>query len=126
MTNSTEHASPLAGLRILLVEDEMALAMALETLLKTMEARALKAARVEKALTLIEREPLDGALVDINLGGTPGYPVAAELDRRGIPFVFMTGYHQSAIAEPWRDRPVLSKPFDDAQLERVAATTFRC
>jgi CheY-like chemotaxis protein len=110
---------PAAGLRILMVEDEMLLAMSLEDLLELSDCRVLRAARLPQALALAAAEEFDGALLDVNLNGEPVYPVAEVLDSRGIPFAFMTGYNASALNPKWGDRPVLRKPFQLEQLERV-------
>lgn len=108
-----------SGLRILLVEDEMLLAMSLEDLLELSDCRVVRAARLQQALALARAEEIDGALLDVNLNGEPAYPVAEVLEARGIPFAFMTGYNASTLNPKWRDRPVLTKPFQLDQLERV-------
>jgi DNA-binding response OmpR family regulator len=124
MTDTDEQYARLVGLNILMVEDEMVLAMSLQDLLEAIECRVAGAPTVEKALALIETERLDGALLDINLCGEPVYPVAEELDRCGIPFAFMTGYSASDVKPDWRDRPVLQKPFLLGDLEQVMAANF--
>lgn len=122
--NTTEKHTGLAGLHILMVEDEMMLAMSLEDLLNVTGCKVVKAPSVKQALALIESEELDGALLDVNLRGGRVYPVAAELQRRDIPFVFMTGYDESVINEEWRDRPVVRKPFSLEALEKAAIPAF--
>jgi CheY-like chemotaxis protein len=124
MNNNEGNHCELSGLRILMVEDEMVLAMSLQGLLEVIECRVIKAPTVAKALALIEAERLDGALLDVNLRGERAYPVAEELDRRSIPFAFMTGYNASDLKPDWRDRPVLQKPFLLDDLEQVMATNF--
>jgi CheY-like chemotaxis protein len=124
MNNNEGSDSELSGLRILMVEDEMMLAMSLQSLLEALECRVVKAPTVAKALALIETERLDGALLDVNLRGERAYPVAEELDRHGIPFAFMTGYNASDLTPDWRDRPVLQKPFLIDDLEHVMAANF--
>lgn len=123
MNISDKHAA-LAGLRLLIVEDEMLVAMLLEDLLGSVGCEVVKAPNVAKALALIESEQIDGALLDVNLHGGRAYPVATELKQRDIPFVFTTGYDENAIDECWRDRPVLRKPFTLDELEPVVALTF--
>jgi CheY-like chemotaxis protein len=124
MNTASDDTSPLAGLHLLMVEDEMMLAMSLADLLERAGCKVAKAPSIDKALALIERETLDGALLDINVRGTHVYPVADALAEREVPFVFMTGYDESAIEENWRDRPVVRKPFTIETLEQAAATTF--
>lgn len=111
--------SGLDGRRILVVEDEVAISMLLEDMLLDMGAEVVgPAGRIALALTFAESEALDLAILDVNLAGETIYPVVAALARRGVPFVFSTGYGSAGIDEPYRDRPVLQKPFSQAELER--------
>jgi DNA-binding LytR/AlgR family response regulator len=68
---------------------------------------------------------MDAALLDVNIGGEHVYELAAELDGRGVPIIFVTGYHAGAIDERFAHAPVLTKPVerDDlaAALTRVLA-----
>lgn len=121
---TTEEPSMLAGLRILVVEDEMMLAMSLQDLLELVDCEVVKAPSIDRALALVGKEAIDGALLDVNLRGDRVYPVADELARRDTPFVFMTGYDESAIDERWRHRPTIRKPFSLDALESIAAPAF--
>ena len=99
-------------LRILIVEDEMLVAMNIEDMLLDLghEVAGL-ASRLEPALSLAREGEFDIAMLDVNLAGQPSFPVAAILAQRGIPFLFATGYGAKGIAEEYRDYPVLQKPF---------------
>jgi CheY-like chemotaxis protein len=55
------------------------------------------AGRLGPALTLARQAELDGALLDVNLAGEQSFPVAAELIRRDIPFIFLTGYDKNVF-----------------------------
>ncbi|GAB2556330.1 response regulator [Rhodanobacter koreensis] len=101
---------------ILLAEDEMMLAMMLEDRLNASGYRVLKAARLAKCLELAESAPIDLAILDINLAGEASYPVAMVLRRRGIPFVFSSGYGEGDLPEVWRNEKTLQKPYDTRQL----------
>lgn len=69
------------------------------------------AASVEDALALIEGDPaLDGAMLDVNLGGEPVYPVADALMARGVPFVLTTGYDGRDIPALYTAAPRVGKP----------------
>ena len=117
MTNSSKPGmESLAGRRILIVEDEMIVAMMLEDMLTELRCEVVKAARVAKALDLAATAQLDGAILDVNVAGEPVYPVAQELQKRGIPFIFSTGYGASGLASDYRDCPTLSKPFQEEDL----------
>ena len=82
-------------------------------------------ARVQKAIEMAEGGALDLAILDVNINGREVYPVAEALARRGIPFIFVTGYGRSGIRAAYHDRPILPKPFrrDELRLaiERLAS-----
>lgn len=80
----------------------------------------------EQALVIIEKERLDGALLDANLHGRPVDDIAAALTRRRVPFVFVTGYGRASLPEAFGKAPMLSKPFTEAQvLDAVVELTNR-
>ena len=99
--------------RILLVEDEPLIAMMLEDFLDALgKMHAGTADCVAPALALIEAGGIDAAILDVNLrGGEQSWPIADALAARGVPFVFATGGSQDSIAEQYRGRPTLAKPF---------------
>ena len=99
-------------LRILIVEDEMLVAMNIEDMLLDLghEVAGL-AGRLEPALSLAQEADFDAAMLDVNLAGVPSFPVAKILRERGIPFLFATGYGIKGIEEDYRSFPVLQKPF---------------
>ena len=109
--------SRLAGRRILLVEDELLIAMTVEVVLRD-EGCAIVGpiARVEPALKAAREETLDAAILDVNLAGDRIDPIAQALAERKIPFVFTTGYDRSMLPAKHANRPTLAKPFLPAQL----------
>jgi len=84
----------LAGRRLLVAEDEPLLALELEESLRGLGCEVLgPVSTLEEALHLAaEPGRIDAAVLDINLGGRPSFPVADHLTRRGVPVVFTTGY----------------------------------
>ncbi|HVG47149.1 MAG TPA: response regulator [Rubellimicrobium sp.] len=109
-----------AGKRILVVEDEMIVAMLIEDILMDGGATVVgPAARVAKALDLLGTEPVDAALLDVNLAGENTMPVAQELRRRGIPFAFATGYGAAGLPDGFASQPLLQKPFQERDLQEV-------
>jgi CheY-like chemotaxis protein len=102
----------LKGVRVLLVEDESLLAMTVEGMLEDLGCYvAASASNVEDATARAQEAGFDCALLDVNLCGKPVFPVAEILSTRQIPFVFASGYGQSALPERFRSRPVVAKPF---------------
>lgn len=79
------------------------------------------AARIEDAMRLANAGEMDCAVLDVNLGGQPIYPVADLLRAKGSPFAFVTGYGDAGLREVDRSSAVLQKPFLDADLARVLA-----
>src|ERR1700757_478560 len=79
--------------RILVVEDEMLVSMLLVDALGDHGYQVVgPASRVDTAVVLAATESFDAALLDLNIGGKPVYPVAEILAGRGIPFAFVSGY----------------------------------
>lgn len=104
---------------VLVVEDEMCLAMLVQDLLEDAGYRVLMAARLPAALALAESAEIDAALLDINLGGTEVFPAAHALSRRGIPFLFTSGYGCNGLPPEYRHAPMLQKPYDQALLQQA-------
>jgi CheY-like chemotaxis protein len=105
---------------VLVVEDEMLVAMNIEDMLTDLgyEVAGL-ANRLETALALATEASFDVAMLDVNLAGQASFPVADVLRARGIPYLFATGYGVQGIAEAHRQAPVLQKPFRARDLEAV-------
>lgn len=115
--------SPRPARRVLLVEDELVLAIDVETLLTDEGYVVLgPAPSVERALALIDAERPDAVLLDLNLNGEPSTPVAEALRERGIPFVAVSGYGETWLKEPaLRQAPLVEKPYDHGELVRRLA-----
>lgn len=110
----------LAGKRILVVEDEVLIAFALEDLLLQLECVVIGPAHsLADALELLDRQPLDAALLDVNLDGVRSYRLAERLAERGVPFVFVTGCAEDSV--DWTGGPakILHKPYTDDAIRAV-------
>src|SRR5450631_451829 len=102
----------LSGLRILVVEDEMLIVMMIEDMLEDLGCESVTtAATVDQAVSLIEGQVFDAAMLDVNLQGHNSRPVADALAARGVPFFFSTGNGGHHTMDEYDDRPVLRKPF---------------
>lgn len=75
--------------------------------------------RLQRALAMAAETPIDAAILDLNLNGEHTYPVAEALTRRGIPFIFATGYGGNGVSDRFRSTPTLQKPFQRIGLERA-------
>ena len=117
--------SPLADLRILVVEDEVLIALEIEERLQRLGCEIVgPVGRLERALELARSTALDGALLDVNVKGGLVYPVAEELLARQVPVIFSTGYAPDTLPPVFRSLPCLRKPFGTGQLETVAQEAF--
>jgi two-component sensor histidine kinase/DNA-binding response OmpR family regulator len=113
----------LAGMRLLVVEDELLVAMLLEEILSDLGAEvAGPHGRLADGLAAAKAERFDGAILDLNLAGEQAEPLADFLMARGVPFVFITGYQRDSIDRRYANVPVLPKPIDAAALEGVLLT----
>jgi two-component SAPR family response regulator len=104
----------LAGLQILVVEDETLVAVFLEDMLKELECEVVgPAPRLVDALEFLDKKEkeIDCAILDVNVAGELIYPLAEILTEREVPFLFVTGYSQASVAPEFRHRPMLQKPF---------------
>ncbi len=107
------HGISIEGLSILVLEDQMLIAMDAQAMLE--EAGALHVDTVSNAgdaLRLIDAAPPSAAILDINLGNATSFVVADELVKRNIPFIFATGYGENTVIQAeFRNVPVVSKPY---------------
>ncbi|MDP3195041.1 response regulator [Tabrizicola sp.] len=116
--------SVLAGRRILVVEDEFLIATVLCDMLQDSGAVVVgPAATVPAAMQLLQEDPVDAALLDMNLNGQWSDPVAEDLQQRRIPFVFTTGYGVNARTERFGVRTV-SKPYSWEEIEQQLALSM--
>ena len=115
------------GRRILVVEDYFALAESLSLLLEQEGWQVVgPVPTVEAALRLIESEPVDGAILDVDVRGVSVGPVAERLLEDGRPFIFLTGYSDGGdLTERFRDQRWISKPAEERELlEALRAMDF--
>jgi CheY-like chemotaxis protein len=113
-------APDLTGLRVLVVEDEMMVSMLIEDMLTDLGCIVVgPAARLDEAIALTENEQIDCAVLDVNLGGQPIFPLADILRAKGAPFAFATGYGDAGLRDVDKGSPVLQKPFRETDLARI-------
>ena len=120
----SDPAGKLLGLRVLVVEDEALVSMLLEDMLADHGCEVVAAAsRISQALEMIADDAVvfDAAILDVNLGGEPIFPVAEALAAQGTPFVFATGYGAGGLPDHWRSRPTLQKPFSHDDVGKALA-----
>ena len=116
----------LAGRRVLVVEDEMMIAMLVEDMLTDLGCAVVGPAHaLDAALDLARSEvDLDVALLDVNLAGQPVFAVADALREKGVPAIFSTGYGDAGLREVDRGALVLQKPFRAGDLARALSAAL--
>lgn len=104
--------------RVLVVEDEYLIADAIHRGLCRAGAIVLgPVPSVAEALMLVEREPtIDGAILDITLGGEKVYPVVDRLLARGTACVFATGTDAAELPAAYAHLLLLQKPVNDGSI----------
>ena len=108
------------GNRILLVEDEILVAMMMKDILSELGFAVIGPfSRLAEAMVAAVHEEFDAGIIDVNLGGEFVYPVADVLTARKIPFVFVTGYGVESIDGRFGYVPIVKKPVQRQVLQRV-------
>ena len=122
MADGNGTGRPFEGKRILVVEDEVIVAMLIEDILADLGADVVgPATRNAQALELLAQGPVDAAILDVNLGGETSDPTARELRARGIPFAFATGYGAAGVPPEFEGQATLPKPFRESDLRDALA-----
>jgi CheY-like chemotaxis protein len=122
LNGTHQHSGPLAGRRVLVVEDDFLLGQTLAELLEDEGATVLgPVGSVDQALAFLADRAgeFDHVILDLNLHGIKSYPVADALARSNVPFVFATGYSADAIDAAYRGYPHCVKPLNTASVLAV-------
>lgn len=115
----------LFGRSILVIEDEMLILMMIEDMLADLGCESIAvASKIGQAVTLIDGQLFDAAMVDLNLNGIASYPIADALTARDVPYFFSTGSSVTNIEDGYRDQDVLKKPFTFEQLSNMLSRSL--
>jgi DNA-binding NarL/FixJ family response regulator len=114
-------SNSLAGMSVFVLEDESLVLFNMEDILSELECSVVgPAMRLEEADKLFEQAcGADVAILDVNVGGRPVFPLAERLAARGLPLIFATGYGRGGLPETWQQTPVLQKPYTKKQVEQA-------
>jgi light-regulated signal transduction histidine kinase (bacteriophytochrome)/CheY-like chemotaxis protein len=98
---------------VLLVEDNMIIALDAEEMLRKIGVNSVRIARgIDEAKQLIEQQAPDFALLDVNLGNETSFEIAATLRGRGLPFAFASGYGEvKSLSSDFPDAQSVQKPY---------------
>ncbi|WP_239032003.1 HWE histidine kinase domain-containing protein [Paroceanicella profunda] len=117
-------AAPLiAPRRVLVLEDNLVIAMDAEGIFRDLGAETVVlAASNAQAAQHLQAAPFDLALLDVNLGAETSFPFAEQLLAAGIPFAFASGYGEGAdFPATLRSAPRFSKPYNEGTIRKVLA-----
>jgi light-regulated signal transduction histidine kinase (bacteriophytochrome)/CheY-like chemotaxis protein len=108
---------------VLIVEDNLIIAMAAEVMLLELGARHVETvASVAEATKSIDRTRPSFTLLDLNLGGENSIPIGMKLAEMKVPFLFATGYGERApIPSELSSVPIIQKPYTKENIERALA-----
>ena len=108
------------GNRVLLVEDEILVAMMMKDILTELGFSVIGPfSRLSEAMVAAVHEDINAGIIDVNLGGEFVYPVADVLAARKIPFVFITGYGVESIDSRFEYVPIVKKPVQRQVLQKM-------
>ena len=114
------------ALNVLVVEDEWVVAMDHAETLRGADFEVVgPCGTVEEALSAIEANHVDAALLDLQLRDGKSYPIAERLRQLGIPFVFLSGYDERVLPASMRGSRMLLKPVERGGLLEAAASLTR-
>jgi CheY-like chemotaxis protein len=123
--NMNSNGNTGAGKRVLVVEDEPMIRLLIEDMLMDLGyTLAAGACALDEALALAEAGAFDVAILDLNLQNQPITPVVEILVRRGLPFLFVSGYARRNMPEAHSNIPLLQKPFQADELARALAAVL--
>jgi two-component SAPR family response regulator len=109
--------SHLAGIAILILEDELLVALELSVILKSFGATVLgPVGRLDDARQLVVAEKPNAAVLDVKLDGQTSLSLARELAEMGIAVVLLTGYDRNHLPEGYDDIPLVMKPVSAEKL----------
>ncbi len=117
---------PLLGLRVLLLEDSLIVALETEDLLRALGAASIIAvSTIASANSMCESDSFDFAVLDINLGFGNSLKFAGRLRDAKMPFVFASGYGDQVVSGESRiSELIVSKPYDSESLSSAIALTL--
>lgn len=111
----------VTGQTVLILEDEIIVAFALEDMLADLGAAVVMANTIDQAFTASETEDIALAVLDVNVNGVKSYDFADQMAARGIPILFATGYGDAEHPDHFAAVQTLTKPYNAQQLADAVA-----
>lgn len=110
----------MSGRRVLVVEDDYFIANEIQAWLTDIGCEVFGPfCDLREPVDMAHMQPLDAAVLDVNLSGQTVYPLASKLLYRHVPVLFVTGYGTESISPQFRAIPRLTKPIFARQLQQA-------
>ncbi|MGH6685044.1 MAG: hypothetical protein ACRECA_14195 [Pseudolabrys sp.] len=119
---------PLGGLRCLVLDDDLLIALDIEQILLGADASEVTCvANLADAFAAVRNQaPFAVAVIDIDLGAEDSMMIAAALQERGVPFVFLTGVGgDDPRARQYPQAPIVDKPYQAGHLFAALARALK-
>ena len=123
----TDVMASLTSGAALIVEDNVIIAMETEDILRGFGFQDCRiTGSVASALELIESSAVTFAMLDVNLGQDTSEPVAAELEKRNIPFIFASGYGEAPLRSgQFKTIPAVTKPYNERDVRTAIGRAMK-
>jgi DNA-binding response OmpR family regulator len=113
--NGSVRIPPSRGV-VLVVEDEIDVSRLFVEVLSQAGYDVVPAYSVTDALGTLVYQRFDAAVLDIELGDGPVFPVADRLARTGTPFLFASAVYIQMVPKQHQGVPFIGKPFNINEL----------
>jgi len=112
--------------KVLIIEDNYVVAAHLAAALEDDGFKVIgPVATAEGAVSRIDEEALDGALLDVRLREGSAVDVASALRGHGVPFVIVSGYSRDMLPTELKDAPYVGKPMGSSELIQTVRDAFK-
>lgn len=111
---------------VLVVEDEALIRPMLVDMLEGGLGHRVvaEAGNVLEGMSLAENTEFDLAVLNINVRGRNVLPVAQAIEKRGLPFLFVSGYKRTDLPALFGDRLLVEKPVEISKLKAAIGTVL--
>lgn len=114
----------LAGVRVLIVEDEPLIAFDVEQICLDHGAASTHIARSIKELDGVDFDEFDIAILDRSVGVETSHGIARRLQEHATPFIFSSGLYDEAERAEFPSAPFVAKPYSTQQLIEAMKTAL--
>ena len=112
--------------KVLIIEDNYVVAAHLAAALEDDGFKVIgPVATAGGAVSRIDEEALDGALLDVRLREGSAVDVASALRARRVPFVIISGYSRDTLPTELKGAPYVGKPMGYSELIQTARDAFK-